>query len=242
MDKRNQMTTLESLPNEILLMIFRYINSIDLLLSFNGLNSRFNALLNNQYYPHCFIFDSISKHTFDTICQDHLPFMANRVISLHFGNNEHGYTKLSLFRSYIPSFISFTQLRSLTFESIVSYEMLRNIINECHQLSHLSFLKFIMCKLEDNDTDMQLVVDNIWSLPKLTLCTLDIRGEDFGFLNDEHFCMPKTVSLSMEYLEISMMFNFKANEINHLIKQTPHLKHLSVCPTFTNALTNVSII
>jgi hypothetical protein len=61
---------LESLPNEIFLELFEY---------FYGLNSRFNFLLYKQFRFYCLVFKSLSKRNFDMICQQHLPYIADRV-------------------------------------------------------------------------------------------------------------------------------------------------------------------
>ncbi|CAF5028120.1 unnamed protein product, partial [Rotaria sp. Silwood1] len=78
---------LELLPNEIFLDIFHYFDGTDLLRAFYRLNSRFNYLLYKQFRVYYFKFRSTSKRYFDMICQQHLPFIADRVITLHLSNS-----------------------------------------------------------------------------------------------------------------------------------------------------------
>jgi hypothetical protein len=94
---------LELLPNKILFDLFDYFNGTDLLHAFYGLNSRYDFLLYKQFRPYRFNFESISKRNFDLICQQHLPFIADRVISIQLSNYE-TVGQYDLFFSYIPSF------------------------------------------------------------------------------------------------------------------------------------------
>ena len=70
---------LEFLPNEILLDLFEYLNGTDLLRAFYDHNSRFNLLLYKQFQSYRFDLLSYSKHQFDIICKQYLPFISNRV-------------------------------------------------------------------------------------------------------------------------------------------------------------------
>jgi hypothetical protein len=106
---------LELLPNEIILDLFDYFDGIDLLRAFYNLNSRFNFLLYKQFRFYCFNLQSVSKRNFDIICQQYLPFIADKVIALHFSNINETPEETNLFFSYIPSFNQFTQLRSFKF-------------------------------------------------------------------------------------------------------------------------------
>ena len=79
---------LELLHNEILLVIFEYFNGIKLLLIFYSLNPCFNFLLYKQYRGYYFRFDGRLKRNFDMICQQHLPFITDRVIDLRITDDE----------------------------------------------------------------------------------------------------------------------------------------------------------
>ncbi|CAF4632164.1 unnamed protein product [Rotaria sp. Silwood1] len=93
------MMNLDLLPNEILLILFAYFNDIDLLHAFYGLNSRFNLLLYNQFQAYYFCFSSLSKRKFAMICQQHLPFICDRIITLTLTDDEDTPEEIDLFFS-----------------------------------------------------------------------------------------------------------------------------------------------
>jgi len=76
---------LESLTNELLLGLVEYFHVVHLCKAFYALNSRFDQLLCIQYQHFHRDFRSISKHDFDNISPQ-LPFIIDRIISLHFSN------------------------------------------------------------------------------------------------------------------------------------------------------------
>ncbi|CAF1496076.1 unnamed protein product, partial [Rotaria sp. Silwood1] len=161
---------LELLPNEFLLDLFEYLNSIDLLRVFYGLNSRFNLLLYKQFRAYRFKFDCMSKSKFDAIYQQHLPFIANRVLTLHLSDYRNISRQINHFLSYIPSFNHFTQLQSLTLYNLHPYETLLKLLDECRHLNNLMQLVVYASYLPNEQVDCQLIVDTIWNLSKLTKC------------------------------------------------------------------------
>ncbi|CAF4619327.1 unnamed protein product [Rotaria sp. Silwood2] len=219
---------LEILPNEILLHLFQYFNSIDLLHIFYGLNSRFNFLLYKEVRFYRVKFTFVSKRHFDMICQQHLPFIANRIIALDLSDHRDTPQQIVLFLSYIPSFSRFTQLRSLTLFDLHSYESLLKLLGECCHLNNLTHLDIHSCSLSIDQVNFQLIVDNIWSLPKLINCSLYIKFQKYHLLY-----LPTIISLSLE--SITMYYGqLKMNQINQLFKYTPRLKHLQTIGTSIN--------
>ena len=69
---RAKKTQLESLPNEILLDLFKFLNTVYLVRAFFGLNIRLNKLINRHLQVSPFNFQSISKKDFDNICRENL--------------------------------------------------------------------------------------------------------------------------------------------------------------------------
>ena len=139
---------LEFLPNELILELFNYFDGIDLLRAFYDLNRRFNYLLYKQFRFYSFKFHSKSKRNFDMICYQHLPFMADRVISLTLSNDADTPEQINLFFSYIQSFNQFTYLQSLSLSTIRSYQTLIKLITECQHLSNLNYFEFYFSKKE----------------------------------------------------------------------------------------------
>ncbi|CAF1344964.1 unnamed protein product [Adineta steineri] len=155
---------LELIPDEVLLNIFQYVHDFDLLRAFSNLSYRFNFLLHNQYRTYCFNFNYLSKRTFDMICQQHLTFIADRTITVTLSNSEKTPEQINLFVKYIPSFAKFSHLRSLSFDSIRSYEILTKIIDECHHLCNLTHCTFDFGRLRylDIDTGFTLLNGYEW--------------------------------------------------------------------------------
>ncbi|CAF5111222.1 unnamed protein product [Rotaria sp. Silwood1] len=136
------MMNFELLPNEILFDLFDYFNGIDLLRIFYDLNTRLNFLLYQQFRGYHFNFFSSSKHQFDMVCQHHLPFIVDRIMTLTLSNYDSTPKQINLFFSYIPSISQFTHLRSLNLWNIPSIHRLDlNVYNhqfneeECFNLS-----------------------------------------------------------------------------------------------------------
>jgi hypothetical protein len=226
--------SLELLPNELLFDIFDYLDGVNLLRAFYGLNFRFNFLLYNQYQTYRLQFQAVSKRNFDIVCQQHLPFIADRVVALSLSDYNNTPEQINLFLSYIPSFKLFTCLRSLTLCDIRSYPILLKLLDECHGLTHLSLAS---TTFSDGQADFQLIVNKIWSLPKLTNCYSTI-----SFGRERIFCIPKVISSSLECLTICRS-KFRGNDINQLFDHTPHLKSLSiyVAPLVDNNYTRSSL-
>jgi hypothetical protein len=213
---------LERLPNEILLELFKYFNGTDLIDAFYDLNSRFNILLYNEVRFYRFKFYTISKRKFDMICQQHLPFVADRVISLHLYDAQNTPEQINSFFSHIPSLRQFPRLRSLSIIDIHSHKTLLKFVEECEYLCNLTHLNFYFYPLPIDNSIVQLIVDNIWSLPKLTYCDVKICTETSTL-----FCLPTKTSATLECVKVQGC-NFQWNQLNRLYEYTPRLKRLSI--------------
>ncbi|CAF2746998.1 unnamed protein product [Rotaria sp. Silwood2] len=212
----------ELLPNEILLDdLFIYLNGTDLFHGFYGLNSRFNALLYKQFRFYHFDFESVSKRTFDLICQQHLPLIANRIIALRISNYKI-IGQCDLFVSYISSFHQMTCLRSLTIHKLRSYKIFIELLDKCHQLNNFTCLNVNHCHFPKEESNFSLIIDKIWSLPKLTDCHFrNIITRSY------YFRVPTIISTSIEHVTI-FHSELSSDKINQLFNYTPRLKRLSM--------------
>lgn len=210
-------TAFESIPNEILLSIFEYLPGVRLLRAFSPLNRRFEQLIYNEHHSHTFDFHSMSKQTFHMLCHDHLPSITHRILSLAL----HGTDQINLFFSYIPSLNGFSRLCSLIFHSIDSDEVLRRMVDECRHLSNLLDLQFHSCRYR---SDLQSILDTIWSTLSLRRCSLDIVID-----GHESFPMPGTSSASMECVSLlSASMTIKSSQLTQLFERTPCLRRLTI--------------
>jgi hypothetical protein len=146
----------------------------------------------------------------------------NKVISLTFSDDRNTPEQMNLFISSLPSFHRFTQLQSLTLSKIHSYDTIVKLLNEFHHLYNLIHLNFYFYSFSNSSIDLQLIIDTIWSLPKLTYCYFD-----FTIIEQSTFCLPRVISSSLKYLYL-LKNKLQWNQVNRLFQYTPELKHLSI--------------
>ncbi|CAF1200872.1 unnamed protein product [Adineta steineri] len=202
----------ESLPNEILLYLFEYLYSTDILRAFFGLNTRIKSLIYKQYSFHSFNFSNKQKNEFNEICQYHIPHLINRIYALKI--NEHFFT-------YISSFDQFTQLRFLKVSRVPSPKTLTKIMEELPHLLNLTHLTIRCVITRQVFIDFSLIIDTIWNLPKLRYCSLTIYSPGINRLY-----MPTKISSTLESLKLTG-YPIPFNQIEQFMKYTPHLKYLS---------------
>jgi len=101
-------TSLEQLPNELFVEIFRYLTGVDTVYAFSQLNNRFQSLLNN--YVNIFDFKSISKAKFDFVTQHH---DIHQWRSLCLSEDDQTPGQIKLFCQLFPPAQYISQLQSL---------------------------------------------------------------------------------------------------------------------------------
>ena len=216
----------ECLANELILDLFEYLDTIDLLNAFYNLNTRFNQLLLTKFQSYYLDFRSIPKHTFEIICQKYLPLIIERIISLHLSNNEETPNLPKIFLSRNFTMNKFISLQSLSLYYIQSFEILNQLIIHCKNLIHLKHLNIIKCYFNYPENDMKYLMNNIWSLQNLTYCILDqITSRKMKFTNIS------IISSSIKYLTLEKITcDFK--DLSHLFEYTPYLKWISINLTY----------
>jgi hypothetical protein len=211
----------EWLPNEIILDIFEYLDAIHLLRGFYDLNSRLNQLLKISFKSYHLDFRSVSKYNFNNVCQQYLPLIINKIVSLHLSDDDETPNLPTIFLSHHFTLNQFTHLQSLSLCSIRSLEILNQIILQCHHLTHL---RLIQCFFNSEENDL---INNIWSLPKLIDCQIDN-------IKSKGICFSKlvNVSSSIKYLSIkNITCDFRY--LSYVFQQTPCLRRLSATITCT---------
>lgn len=154
----NSPTLFEYLPNEILISIFSYLNGIDGVLAFSNLNFRFYSLSNQCCY--LFNFKGINKTKFDFIINQQYNKQQWKSLQLSNDYDTPGQIEyfcqsyslidlcpqlqsLSLLNiEYISQSLSFTNLKSLTIESLCGTimsrfdlsKLKRLVINTCRDI------------------------------------------------------------------------------------------------------------
>jgi hypothetical protein len=144
-DKQNIMK-FESLPNEIFICCFEYLNAPDIFYAFEQLNPRFYRLI--RTIPLRLNFENIHKSIFDRFCEKMLDYteIQKQIYSLKLSNeNTHG--QIYAFFTYF-SLDEFTQLRSLSLIEIKenNLEQLSSILPLLSQLTCLRLIRRYVLK------------------------------------------------------------------------------------------------
>jgi hypothetical protein len=211
---------LESLPNELLLNLFEWFDTVQLLNVFFGLNLRLNQLIYTHSRNHQFNLQSISKNDFDIICQQHLPLIIDQILSLHLSNEETPeLTKLFLSRGFLVD--QFICLKSLSLHCIYSLDTLIIITYQCSHLLYLTHLNIIKCDIRETQNSIADLFKNIWNIPKLLHCKLNIIE-----LQNISLSRSFPVSSTIKYLFIENI-SCDLNCLFHLFKCTPYLQKFS---------------
>jgi hypothetical protein len=214
-------TTFEELANELLLDLFEFLRSAHLLCAFYGLNYRFNKLISIYFRTHTLDFRCISKKTFDTVYQKHLFSIADQIISLHLSNGDETPNIVKYFLSQTLMFEQFHHLQSLSLYDINSLYILNQIIFQCRYLHHLTHLNMIQCHFKPEDSYDLCLINNIWSLPKLT----HFKMKDV-YQSASRFMAIKVISYTIMHLLIENLPS-DLRTISHIIEYTPHLRYFS---------------
>ena len=213
---------LESLANELLLDLFEYFSSVDLLEAFYDLNTRVNTLIHFHFQTHSLNFQSTSKYHFDLICQKYLPSVTDQILSLRLSDDNDTPEQIDLFFSYGLSFQRFSNLQSLSIYRIYSLNSLQRIIDELPYLPHLIRLKITRHTIVYNEIYDIGIIESIGRLPNLISCHLDI-------INDTDRCIliPPIISLSLKDLSIPHL-SCNINQLLNLIKHLLNLQTLDI--------------
>jgi hypothetical protein len=87
---------------------------------------------------------------------------------------------------------------------------------------NLTHLNINHCEVLNDWNIVDSLINNIWSLPKLTHCYLDINNID-----EDYSIVPMTISLSLECLSIKNV-RYNVEELIHLFEYTPCLRYLDI--------------
>ena len=125
----------EVLPDEIYLLIFRYLHKFHRILAFSNLNQRFQRLIVPYLYEIKFIHDNtdtLSYMLFDLFCKKIFPFYAQHIRSLTLTNNQ----QYELLQSNLHRC---TNLKSLTIGSVFmpSQDSLKSMLVSLPSLTNL---------------------------------------------------------------------------------------------------------
>ena len=203
------MTFLESLPNELLLLIFSYLHKFDVLYAFTTLNRRFQQMvlpylsdidLTNKNYPSYRCFRLFYEHI--------LPTNAHYIRSLKLI----GCNQLHLLRPHVRRFVNLESLSIQNAENIEPHQFLTEVL-AVPSLSELSVplardntLTTISSYASPNLNKMTLIftyfhpkIDNISSMPSIRQLTVHLKS--LKTLVDLFVLMPNLEELNLSILD-----------------------------------------
>jgi hypothetical protein len=214
--------SLELLADELLLDLFEYLPAVHLLRVFYDLNTRFNTLLFVHFRAYRFDFRSVSKRDFDSVCQQHLSSIADRILSLRLSDDDETPHQIHCFLSCGLPLRQLTHLQSLSLCHLRSSVEMNKLMIECQHLHHFTHLDFTDCEFRNDYTSIRQLLNNLWSLPKLTHCHIDVSLQ-----NEICILVPSMISTSLEYLSIES-YCYGLNDLACLFRNAPCLRHLCV--------------
>ena len=211
----------ENLANELLLELFEYLPIMDLFHVFYGLNRRFNTLLNVNFRAFHLDCRSMRKHDFDVICQKYLPNISDRIRSIRLSDDNETPLQIHSFETYQIAPSRFHSLQSLAICHLRSSSTMNTLLIQCHHLISLSHLDFIDCSFRNDHESIIKNLNNLWSLPQLRRCHIDID------LNVWFKVYPSTICTTLQHLSIES-YTYESHEIFNLWQHSPALRYLSV--------------
>jgi len=213
----------ESLSSEIFFEIFDFLDDIHILHAFYNLNYHFNDLLLAYFRSSPqFNLHSITKSDFDIACKYLIPLVADNIYSLRLSNDDNTPQQIDLFLSYDLTLYKFTHLQSLSLNNMHSEQIINRMMIEWQYPIHLTHLNITHCQVLNDWNIVYSLINNIWSLPKLTHCQLDIN-----VIDEDYILLPTVISSTLESLSIkSIHCNFE--ELVHLFEHTPRLRYLDI--------------
>ena len=227
----------ESLASELFLEVFKYLSTSHIYHAFHGLNIRFDELILEYFRNSHLDFRSISKLDFDTIVQEYLPNMLDRITSLCLSDDDDTPGQIDQFFSHGLQLRQLVNLHSLLLSNIRSESNMDKIILDLPYLSNLTHLTFEQCYFASQNTLEKAFTygNSIWSLPQLIcLCfKVDYKYRQSHHIVDKYrrdngICIRTSVTSStLEYLSIIGVTSCSI-DLTELHKHTPHLRYLSM--------------
>ena len=210
----------EELANELLLDLFELLDTAHLFDAFYNLNSRFNTLLLTHFRAFHLDLRSVAKQRLNRLCQQQLPKVIDRVLSLHLSNGDETPNLIDLLLSFDVTLDRFSHLQRLSLSHLRSSDTLNKILVQCRSLPFLTHLNLIECCLKYTPSDTILLMTSVWSLPALSHCCIDHMSFNAVSVAE----MPvvsqtlKSLSLKKTYAPLSIL--------HHMLQLAPHLERL----------------
>ncbi|CAF4351465.1 unnamed protein product, partial [Adineta steineri] len=156
------------------------------------------------------------------ICKKYLPLFNHQILSLRLSDDDNTPQQISLFLSYGLQLQRFTHLQTISLSHIHSSCILNKLLTDCLYLPSLTHFTLTNCRISIDQISTDHLYNQIWSLPKLTYCYIDINFSDRNY-----FPKPTIISTSLKSLHIPNI-SCDFNELIHLFQVTPNLQYVSI--------------
>ena len=219
---RPSITRLEDLSDEILLLIGRYLSSIDILYSLYGLNTRLNGTI-SEIYRHLVV-GSVSYERFTYICSSIIPRIGYNVCSLTV--SDRSIEKLSkIFLQHFDQRISsiFPQLKCLTLIEVTN-DVLSSFMDNLTDLKDLSQLHIYSLNRNNLDANgMQILLNKVLSANNSRFNSIRYDDESIPLTVIDHNNSPSYSNI--KNLEI---FLESLSDLHHLLTRLLQIQILHV--------------
>jgi hypothetical protein len=202
--------------------MFNFLDDARLFQAFYGFNDRFNALLLSSRRHYHFDFQSISQRSFAHIFGQHISIVDDRIVVLRISDDDETPGLIEHFLRRRLSLASFSNLRSLTFTHIPSYECLREVIDRCHTVPNLTELRLEQCRMGLDIDQYESITRDIYSLPRLVHCHLDINCIQQLPAVAPTRALPALQRLTIESAEMS------TDTLTTIATNAPQLRHFAI--------------
>jgi len=203
----DKLSTLELLPNEILIECFEYLNAFEIFYSFDQLNYRFNKLIRN--IPLYLNFENVRKSIFDQFCMKMKlnPEILAQIYSLKLSNINRCH-QIETFLSFF-SIDEFLHLRSFTLSS-PNKDTVEQLKLMLPLLSELYAFHVFNCKYEED------TILNALPMSKLKILSIS-RARSLFTLNDKILPIRSLTASTSSFIKLPQIF-----------KYVPMLKYLHI--------------
>jgi hypothetical protein len=215
-------TILEDLPNELLLLICRYLSSTDVLFSFYGLNCRLSQTISG-YFRHVVIAKTPYMQ-FKSICTSILPEIGSNIYSLVISNQWKGVLS-KIFLSYFGERMSLTfpNLKYLIFISF-NANSLKLFLDSLQNLPELH--EIVLCyqyEVAISPCESQILLHRIFSANNNRLNSILFDDESIVFSLDDK--SSDILYFNIQKLSIDLK---TVNDLHRLLTVLPQLISINV--------------
>ncbi len=213
---------LEELPDELLLLICRYLSSTDILFSFYGLNSRLSQTISG-FCQHV-VLAQVPFKQFNYICTSILPNISTNICSLVVSNDWKGVLS-KIFLKYFGEKMSLTfpRLKRL----IVTTFLISSLISflDClHNLHELCEIKIMSLYEMDNKSSIEpeTLLHRIFTANNNRLTSILFDDDSLAF------SYKKKIPMNYPHIEKLIIELKTLNDLHRLLTVLPQLKFIHV--------------